>query len=45
MGYLPVSKSKNKNLSDDELYNLRCSIYNKYRDAILSNNYGDYNSA
>lgn len=44
MGYSPVSKSKKKNLSDDELYNLRCSIYNKYRDAILSNNYSNYNS-
>ena len=45
MGYSPVSKSKKKNLSDDELYNLRCSIYNKYRDAILNNNYSGYNSA
>lgn len=44
MSYSPVSKS-NKSLSDDELYNLRCSIYNKYRDAILSNNYSGYNSA
>lgn len=45
MGYSPASKSKKKNLSDDELYNLRCSIYNKYRDAILNNNYSGYNSA
>lgn len=44
MSYSPVGKSKNKNLSDDELYNLRRSIYNKYRDAILSNNYSNYNS-
>ena len=45
MSYSPVSKSKKKSLSDDELYNLRCSIYNKYRDTILNNNYSGYDSA
>lgn len=45
MAYSPVGKSKNKNLGDDELYILRYNIYNRYKDAILSNNYGGYNSA
>lgn len=44
MGYSPVGKSTKKNLSDDELYDLREDIYSKYRQAILSNNYSNYNS-